>query len=417
MLPSASPDVIIERTVREEWGRILSALVGGLGDFQLAEDCLQEAIVSAMEHWLNNGLPRSPAGWLITVARRKALDRLRRDQNFAAKQPEISYLLDLENGTLDETMLEAIPDKRLEMILTCCHPVLAQKDQVALTLRTLGGLTTDEIASAFLDTGEAMQRRISRAKKKIAQDKIPYDIPDRSELEARIGSVLRVIYLIFNEGYSATKGDSLHRQELSDEAIRLARILGGLVPDHTETAGLLALMLLHDSRRETRLCSEGGFVPLEKQNRRRWSRGKIAEGVQILEHCLPKLRIGPYQLQAAISAVHAQSETWEETDWREIAALYDLLHAHQPSLVVRLNQAVAVSYAFGPEKALDMLEALGAEAKIQDYQPYHAALGDVLERAGMPIEAKARYERAAELSDNLSEKTFLLEKASRVRVM
>lgn len=414
MLPSLSPEQIIEKTVREEWGRILASLVAGLKDFQLAEDCLQDAVVSAMGHWKANGLPRSPAGWLITVARRKALDRLRRDQTFAKKQAEITYLLDLENRPLDETMLETIPDSRLEMIFTCCHPALEEKSQVALTLRTLGGLSTVEIAKAFLDKPDAIQQRITRAKRIIAKGGIPYEIPERSELPDRISSVLRVIYLIFNEGYSATKGDSLHRKDLTDEAIRLARVLVALQPEDTEVSGLLALMLLHDSRREARTNSDGDLIALAQQNRRRWNRSKIIEGVAILERTLPKNRIGPYQLQAAISGVHAQSQSWEATDWAQITVLYDMLYALQPSPVVKVNQAVAVSYAQSPEKALEILVDLASASKIQSYQPYHAALADVYERVGQTNEARRCYRRAADLSDNASEQKFLTEKSQRI---
>ncbi|MCX7561575.1 RNA polymerase sigma factor [Sulfitobacter sp. F26204] len=416
MLPSLTPEQIIEKTVREEWGRILASLVGGLKDFQLAEDCLQDAVVSAMGHWAKNGLPRSPAGWLITVARRNALDKLRRDQNFATKQAEIAYLLDLENRTLDETLIDNIPDKRLEMIFTCCHPHLEKKDQVALTLRTLGGLSTEEIAGAFLDTPDAMQKRITRAKKKISQGSIPYEIPVQSELMDRVTSVLSVIYLVFNEGYSATKGDSLHRNDLTQEAIRLARILASLLPEHAETAGLLALMLLHDSRRQARTNKEGNLIPLEAQNRKRWNQDKIVEGVAILEGVLPRNELGPYQLQAAISGTHAQSVSWEQTDWDEISTLYELLYVHHPSPVVRINQAVAASYAHSPEVALDMLKELRASPKVKDYQPYHAALGDVLARVGDFHQASTCYQRAAELSDNAKEKAFLNNKSTQAHL-
>lgn len=413
MSSSLTPEQIIDRTVREERGRILASLVGSLKDFQLAEDCLQDAIVSAMGHWKKNGLPRSPAGWLITVARRRALDKLRRDQNFAKKQTEIAYLLDLENRPLDETLLDTIPDSRLEMIFTCCHPVLDIKSQVALTLRTLGGLSTEEISSAFLDTPQAMQQRITRAKKKIASTGIPYSIPDRSDLPERVRAVLSVIYLIFNEGYSATKGDSPHRKDLTDEAIRLGRILTALLPEETEGAGLLALMLLHDSRREARTNSDGDIVPLQSQSRKRWNQGKIREGVAILERTLPKNKVGSYQLQAAISGVHAQSKSWDQTDWVEIATLYDMLYALQPSPVVRINHAVAVSYAKSPQVALQMLADVAGMAKMHSYQPFHAALGDIQERAGLFEQAKDSYLKAAELSDNAVEQRFLNRRATR----
>ena len=414
MLPSLSSEQIIARTVREEWGRILASLVAGLKDYQLAEDCLQDAVISAMGHWKKNGLPRSPAGWLITVARRKALDKLRRDQNFASKQDEIAYLLDLENRPLDETLLDSLPDHRLEMIFTCCHPILDAKSQVALTLRTLGGLNTEEIASAFLDSSDAMQQRITRAKRKIASHAIPYKIPERSELPDRVNSILRVIYLIFNEGYAATRGEHVHRKDLSDEAIRLARILGTLLPEDAETAGLLALMLLHDSRRQARTDPAGNIVPLEAQNRRRWAQEQITEGVAIIEKTLPKNELGPYQLQAAISGVHAKSKSWAETDWQEVSTLYSLLYAIQPSPVVRLNQAVAASYALSPQAALDMIDELGRKSKIRTYQPYYAALGDILERAGRVDQARETYLKAAKLSENKRDENFLIEKANRL---
>ncbi len=414
MFPPLTPEQTIDKTVREEWGRILALLVSGLKDFQLAEDCLQDAVLSAMEHWRKNGLPRSPAAWLITVARRKALDKLRRDRNFSSKQTEIAYLLELENRPMDEAMLDAIPDKRLEMVYTCCHPALDRKSQIALTLRTLGGLTTEEIAGAFLDKPDTMQQRITRAKKRIAQAGIPYKIPENADLPERTTSVLSVIYLIFNEGYSASNGDSVLRVELTKEAIRLARILSNLLPNDMEAAGLLALMLLHDSRSTARTGKAGDLISLEKQNRNRWSQEKIDEGVSILERILPKSNIGPYQLQAAISAVHAQSPSWEETDWSEIVALYDMLFAFQPTPIVRLNSAIAVSYAVSPQAALDILEELGKVEKMQLYQPYHAALGDLLARANMVTEAKNSLMTAADLSDNVQERAFLLEKADRL---
>lgn len=411
MSPALPPEQIIDRTIREERGRILASLVSSLGDFALAEDCLQDAVVSAMGHWQDNGLPRSPSGWLITVARRKALDKLRRDRNFSQKQTEIAYLLELENRSLDETMLDTIPDSRLELIFTCCHPVLETQGQVALTLRTLGGLSTEEIASAFLTTPQAMQQRITRAKARIARANIPFAIPDRSDLPDRIRSVLRVIYLIFNEGYSATKGDSPHRKDLTDEAIRLARILTTLLPDDTEAAGLLALMLLHDSRREARTNSQGDLIALQDQNRKRWNQGRIQEGIAILERTLPKNDVAAYQLQAAISGVHAQSKSWEQTDWKEIALLYGLLYEIQPSPVVRLNHAVAVSFATSPQSALDMLDDIAGSAKMQGYQPFHAALGDIRDRAGQPELARESYLRAAALSENAAERRFLTKKA------
>ncbi|MEO9877416.1 MAG: RNA polymerase sigma factor [Anderseniella sp.] len=412
MLPPLTLQRTIDRTVREEWGRILACLVKAVGDLQLAEDCLQDAVVSAMNHWQKNGLPNSPAAWLITAARRKAIDRLRKDRNFACRQDEISYLIELDNQALEDGEPELIPDKRLEMIFTCCHPALAEKTRVALTLRTLGGLTTEEIAHAFLDRPDAMAQRLVRAKKKISLAGIPYKIPDSTVLPERIASVLSVIYLIFNEGYSASSGDALTRTDLIEEAIRLARIVNRLIPDNTEVSGLLALLLLHDARRFARTGKLGELIPLDMQNRRRWDQAKIAEGVGILETVLPKRRLGAYQLQAAISAVHAQSPSWQETDWPQIEALYNLLYAVQPSPVVRINQAVAVSYARSLEAALAMLDEAATGGVLDAYQPYFAARADILARAGRTQDAKKNFGTAIDLSDNSQEKAFLHDKIS-----
>ena len=414
MLPPLSTEQVIERTVREEWGRILASLVSGLNDLQLAEDCLQEAVISALDHWGKNGLPRSPSAWLITVARRKALDKLRRAQNFARKENEIAYLLELENRPLDDPMTETIPDKRLEMIFTCCHPALERKSQVALTLRTLGGLSTDEIAAAFLDKPSSMQKRITRAKQQIARGAIPYEVLQDADLPERTSAVLSVLYLIFNEGYSANSGTAVLRSELSGEAIRLTRIIAALLPNDCEAAGLLALMLLHDSRRNARVGPAGEMIALEDQNRKRWDREKIQEGVAILNETLPKQGIGPYQIQAAISAVHAQSPAWDQTDWTEIVALYELLHAMQPSPVVQVNLAVAVSYAQTPEAALMIMEKVATTTRIQTYQPYHAAMGNLLARVGRITEAKVSFENAIELSENAQEIAFLQNVARRL---
>lgn len=420
MLPPLKLTHVIEKTVREEWGRILASLTKSLGDMQLAEDCLQEAVISAMNHWQKNGLPKSPPAWLIKVARRKAIDRLRRDQNFASKQNEISYLIELENQTNIEgerdVMQHVIPDKRLEMIFTCCHPALEEKTKIALTLRTLGGLSTQEIANAFLDNTEAMAQRLVRAKKKIAIANIPYEIPDKQALPERLSSVLNVIYLIFNEGYSSNSGDALTRSDLSEEAIRLARIIKDLAPEETEISGLLALMLLHDSRRQARTSSSteksGEMISLEDQNRERWDKAKISEGIKLIKAALPKQRLGPYQLQAAISAVHAEAKTWEQTDWAQISALYNLLYAMQPSPVIRINQAMAVSYSQSLQAALTMLIAANETGKLDKYQPFHAAKADLLSRMGNTTQANFSFKIAIKLSNNQQEKDFLIQKIS-----
>ncbi|NKB53965.1 MAG: RNA polymerase sigma factor [Rhizobiaceae bacterium] len=416
MLPLSTPKQAIERTVREEWGRILASLVKSIGDFQLAEDSLQEALTVALDNWNKKGLPKSPAAWLLTTARRKAIGRLRRDKNFSSKQKEIAYLMDLENMDKGGRETSAsvddpeIPDKRLEMIFTCCHPALEQKTRIALTLRTLGGLTTEEIAAAFLDRPQAMAQRLVRAKNKIKLAGIPYEIPDMDVLPERISSVLSVIYLIFNEGYSASSGDRPVRSDLCDEAIRLARIITQLLPNEAEVAGLLALMLLHDSRRLTRTDGSGALIALQHQNRRRWDRGKINQGVRLLHDVLPRQHLGPYQLQAAISAVHAQSESWEATDWAQVQALYALLYQITPTPVVRLNQALALSYANSPQEGLHMLREAAGDGVLENYQPFHAAKADLLLRNGQIEEAMNSYRRAIELSDNLSERRFLEQK-------
>ena len=401
MLPPRSLDRAIERCVREEWGRILASLVKRLGDFQLAEDCLQDAVLVAMDKWAVEGLPQSPAGWLVSVARRKAIDRIRRSANFASKQGEIVYLMELESTKEDE--VEGFGDERLNMIFTCCHPALEEKTRVALTLRTLGGLSTEEIAGAFLDKVDAMSARLTRAKKKIAAAGIPYRVPEAEELAERLGSVLTVIYLIFNKG--------IERGDLSGEAIRLGRIVLDLMPNEPEVEGLLALMLVHDARRAARLDEAGAFVPLDAQNRSRWNRAKIEEGVALLKVALARGRVGPFQLQAAIHSVHGQAATWGETDWAEIVALYEVLYREQPSPVVRINQAVAVSYAMSVASGLAMLDEVGAGGALERYQPYWAARADFLGRLGETQLAHESYEHAIELSENKQEREFLRGKA------
>ena len=397
MLPPRSLDRAIERCVREGWGRILASLVKRLGDFQLAEDCLQDAVLVAMDKWAVEGLPQSPAGWLISVARRKAIDKIRRSANFASKQGEIAYLMELESTKEDE--VEGFGDERLNMIFTCCHPALEEKTRVALTLRTLGGLSTEEIAGAFLDKVDAMSARLTRAKKKIAAAGIPYRVPEAEELGERLGSVLTVIYLIFNKG--------IERGDLSGEAIRLGRIVLDLMPNEPEVEGLLALMLVHDARRAARLDEAGAFVPLDAQNRSRWNRAKIEEGVALLKVALARGRVGPFQLQAAIHSVHGQAATWGETDWAEIVALYEVLYRELPSPVVRINQAVAVSYAMSVASGLAMLDEVGAGGALERYQPYWAARADFLGRLGQTQSAHESYEHAIELSENEQEREFL----------
>ncbi len=411
MLPPQTPQQAIELTVREEWGRILAALTKSLGDLQLAEDSLQDAVTRAIEDWPKSGLPRVPAAWLITTARRKAIDRLRRDARFAARVPELSHLMDLENTPSQTEAIDTIPDQRLEMIFTCCHPALAQKTQVALTLRTLGGLSTEAIAAAFLDKPEAMAQRLVRAKHKISAAGIPYQIPELSDLSERVAAVLAVIYLIFNQGYSSLNAQS---RNLTDEAIRLARIMRHLLPDEAEIAGLLALMLLHDARHISRRDHQGAMIPLADQNRRRWDRAKINEGDALLRTTLAKGAVGSYQLQAAISALHARSPSWEDTDWAEIAALYEILYQLQPSPVVQINHAVAVSYARSATEALELLDHLQETVSFAGYQPYHAARADLLARTGDIKTAKLCYDHAITLTDDPARRAFLTGKRDKL---
>lgn len=406
MLPPFKLEQAINQIVQEEWGRILAALTKSTGNLQLAEDSLQDAVENALQHWPKQGLPDSPAAWLIQTARRKAIDRLRRDTNFAKLQPEISYLIDLQNKAgLDD--VEVIPDKRLELIFTCCHPAIEEKTKVALTLRTLGGLTTDEIARTFIDKPQTMAQRLARAKKKITLAGIPYEVPSAEELPERLNAVLRVIYFIFNEGYKASSGKFITRGDLAEEAIRLCRIIAGLLPKQPEITGLLALMLLHDSRRFARQNESGEIISLEDQKRQAWDKQKIAEGTGLIKVSLAMQKVGPYQLQAAISAVHAESPEWEQTDWAQIAALYQLLYSLQPTPVIKINHAVAVSYAQSAKDALAVLDTIDESHEVQNYQPYHAARADILKRAGLRKEAAAYFDRAIALTENQAEKDFL----------
>lgn len=410
MQPPLSQSAAIEAIIREEWGRILSSLQSRFSDLQLAEDCLQDAVEAALRKWPDQGVPKNPAAWLVRAAQNKAVDRLRRAQNFKTKEAELSYLADLENnGDVMPGAVTEIADKRLEMLFTCCHPALAQKSRVALTLRTIGGLTTEEIAAAFLDKPTAMAQRLVRAKKKIKLAGIPYQIPQPCDLPERLKGVMSVIYLIFNEGYSASKDEAVLRTHLTDEAIRLARILSHLLPEATEVRGLLALMLLHDARRPARLDGDGHIVPLEFQDRSLWSLVKANEGRALIKETLTEQKIGPYQLQAAISAVHIDARVWDETDWPQIAALYDLLYAVAPSPVVKLNQAVAISYSKSPQAALAVLSGANIE-EMAGYQPFHAAKGDFLLRAGCLNEARAALDMAIALSGNAADKRFLEQK-------
>lgn len=410
MLPPLQLNQAIDELIREEWGRMLAVLIGTCGQIQLAEDVLHDAVESALSHWSENGLPDSPAAWIIQTAKRRHIDRYRRSQKFKHVQAELLLANELADQELSVNGIDEVdvfPDKRLELIFTCCHPALDLKSQVALTLKTLGGLQTDEIAHAFLDKPATMAQRLTRAKKKIVEARIPYAIPDKELWDTRLQAVLSVIYFIFNEGYASSSGAYATRSELCDEAIRLARITQLLLPDETETTGLLALMLLHDSRRRTRYSHDNQFIALQDQNRRHWDKQKIEEGTTLLQLTLAKQKIGTYQLQAIISAIHSQASHWEETDWVQISGIYALLYSMMPTPVVRINHAVAVSYAQSPKAAMDMLETLNKEARVKDYQPFYAAHADICQRSGHLTKARESMKRAIELTGNDMERAFL----------
>ena len=402
---SAAVKAAVDAAFRDEWGRVVATLIRATGDWDLAEECAQDAFTLALRRWPRDGIPGRPGAWLTTAARNRAIDVLRRRAVGAAKLREVAAMsYEPEPAAADES---SVPDDRLRLMFTCCHPALSLEARVALTLRTLAGLTTAEIARAFLASEPTMAKRLVRAKQKIQNAGIPYRVPPAHLLPERTPGVLGVLYLLFNEGYSATAGADLVRQNLCAEAIRLAQVLATLMPDEAEAAGLLALMLLHDARRAARLDARGDLVTLEDQDREQWDTAEIAEGVLLLNGALRRGRPGPYQVQAAIAACHATAPTAQDTDWAQIAGLYEQLARFLPTPVVELNHAVAVGMAQGPAAGLPLVAALEASGKLAGYHLLPATRADFLRRLGRLPEAAEAYRTALELAGTDAEQRFL----------
>jgi len=395
---------ILDQVFRREAGRVLATLIRQLGDFDRAEDALQDAIARALERWSNEGIPSNPAAWLTTVAPRRSIDLARRRKPQAELTNPAAEAIDIEDGP---ATVSGIDDDRLRLVFTCCNPALAQPAQVALALRTLGGLSTREIARAFVEPEATTAQRLVRAKQKIRNARIPYEVPQREDLPQRIAAVLEVIYLIFNEGYSATESESYLRPDLCGEAIRLGRLMVELLPEEAEPRGLTALMLLHHARRADRIGPDGGIVPLEEQDRALWDRSEIAEGTALLDTAIALRRPGPYQIQAAVASLHANAPTAAETDWPQIAALYGGLIRYIPNPVVQLNAAAALAMCGRLDEGLDWMNRLAELEWLRDYHLLPAARADLLRRAGRSAEAAAEYRRALELVKAPAERTYL----------
>jgi len=404
----------VDAAYRSDSRRVLATLIRLLGDFDLAEEALHQAFAAALEQWERDGVPENPRAWLVTAGRFKAIDRIRRRARFDASANELAERLDAEAREAMETEHEGLEDDRLRLIFTCCHPALPPDAQLALTLREVCGLTTEEIARAFLTAPSTLAQRIVRAKNKIKVARIPYEVPGRTELPERLDTVLHVVYLVFNEGYAASSGESLTRHDLSGEAIRLGRLLVELMPE-PEVLGLLALMLLHESRRTARTSADGDIVLLDDQDRALWNQDQIAEGAALVERSLATRRIGPYALQAAIAATHARARTAAATDWAQIASLYDVLARVASSPVVELNRAAAIAMRDGPAAGLALIDEILARGDLADYQPAHSARAELCRRLGRTAEARASYERALSLTRLEPERRFLERRLAALR--
>jgi RNA polymerase sigma-70 factor, ECF subfamily len=405
----------IERFYREDFGRILATLIRLLGgDFALAEDSAHDAFEAALEQWRRDGIPENPRAWIISVARHKAIDRIRRQTRFDDRREELIRMAESDDAGIDGAAAGELGDERLRLIFTCCHPALADEARIALSLRTLCGLKTEEIARAFLTAPATMAQRLVRAQRKIRAARIPYEVPSAGVLAERLEAVMAVIYLVFTEGYAATSGERLIRTDLSAEAIRLGRLLVELMPSELEPRGLLAMMLLHDSRRATRIDEQGEMVLLEEQDRARWDRAQIAEGLKLSESALRDDSPGPYAIQAAIAANHSRAARYEDTDWRAIADLYRRLGAIQPSPVIELNRAVAIAMVDGPQVGLELIDALAASGDLRDYYLMWAARADLLRRLERWSEAAEWYNAALARVGSAPERRFLRRRLAEV---